>query len=138
MGWLDVCLSSIQPVTTYLIVLMLTLNPKGETNLDASGKDIDGPTPTTFYRRQADMAAFVSRTIGFASVWAIIGAALQCSAMNPEWMYCGTGLLLHVLEQLKLTEPSACFQWHRHRYSQRNHPSLGNRNGLPYISWCLW
>lgn len=39
-------------------------------------------------------------TIGFGSVWAIIGAILQCSAMNAEWMFCarvfngiGTGLL---------------------------------------------
>ena len=39
-------------------------------------------------------------TIGFASVWTIIGAALQCSAQNAAWMYCarvftgtGTGLL---------------------------------------------
>lgn len=28
-------------------------------------------------------------TIGFASVWAIIGASLQCSAQNASWMFCG-------------------------------------------------
>ena len=39
-------------------------------------------------------------TIGFASVVAIIGACLQCSAQNSEWMFCarvfngiGTGIL---------------------------------------------
>ncbi|KAF7180082.1 hypothetical protein CNMCM7691_009248 [Aspergillus felis] len=39
-------------------------------------------------------------TIGLGAVWSIIGACLQCSAQNAEWMYCarvfngiGTGLL---------------------------------------------
>ncbi|KAK5167443.1 uncharacterized protein LTR77_007142 [Saxophila tyrrhenica] len=39
-------------------------------------------------------------TIGFGALWAIVGAALQCSAMNAEWMFCarvfngvGTGIL---------------------------------------------
>ncbi|KAI6834550.1 general substrate transporter [Hortaea werneckii] len=39
-------------------------------------------------------------TIAFATVWAIVGAALQCSAMNADWMFCarvfngvGTGIL---------------------------------------------
>lgn len=30
------------------------------------------------------------KTIAFGCVWAIIGASLQCSAMNPDWMICGT------------------------------------------------
>lgn len=29
------------------------------------------------------------RTIAAGSVWAILGAALQCSAMNHNWMICG-------------------------------------------------
>lgn len=40
------------------------------------------------------------RTIAFGCVWAIIGASLQCSAMNHKWMICaravngiGTGIL---------------------------------------------
>ena len=28
-------------------------------------------------------------TIGFASLWAIVGATLQCSAQNADWMFCG-------------------------------------------------
>ncbi|RMZ23355.1 hypothetical protein D0859_12608 [Hortaea werneckii] len=39
-------------------------------------------------------------TIAFATLWAIVGAALQCSAMNADWMFCarvfngvGTGIL---------------------------------------------
>ncbi|KAK4551623.1 hypothetical protein LTR86_011047 [Recurvomyces mirabilis] len=39
-------------------------------------------------------------TIGIASVWAIVGAILQCSAQNANWMFCarvfngiGTGIL---------------------------------------------
>lgn len=39
-------------------------------------------------------------TIGFGAAWAIIGACLQCSAQNAEWMFCarvfngvGTGIL---------------------------------------------
>lgn len=27
--------------------------------------------------------------IGFAALWAIVGATLQCSAQNAEWMFCG-------------------------------------------------
>ena len=40
------------------------------------------------------------KTMAVASIWTIIGAALQCSAQNPEWMFCarvftglGTGML---------------------------------------------
>lgn len=29
------------------------------------------------------------KTIGFACVWAIIGAVLQCSSQNADWMFCG-------------------------------------------------
>lgn len=29
------------------------------------------------------------RTIGVGAIWAIVGAALQCSAMNHNWMICG-------------------------------------------------
>jgi len=29
-------------------------------------------------------------TIGIATLWAIIGATLQCSAQNANWMFCGT------------------------------------------------
>lgn len=39
-------------------------------------------------------------TIGFASVWAIVGATLQCSSQDANWMFCarvfngiGTGIL---------------------------------------------
>ncbi|RMY19458.1 hypothetical protein D0867_04670 [Hortaea werneckii] len=39
-------------------------------------------------------------TIAFATLWAIVGAALRCSAMNADWMFCarvfngvGTGIL---------------------------------------------
>lgn len=39
-------------------------------------------------------------TIGFGCIWTIIGATLQCSAMNADWMFCarvftgiGTGIL---------------------------------------------
>ena len=39
-------------------------------------------------------------TIGFAALWAIVGATLQCSAQNANWMICarvfngiGTGIL---------------------------------------------
>ncbi|KAK3670542.1 hypothetical protein LTR78_009646 [Recurvomyces mirabilis] len=28
-------------------------------------------------------------TIGFAALWAIIGACLQCSSQNASWMFCG-------------------------------------------------
>ncbi|KAI0480898.1 general substrate transporter [Xylariaceae sp. FL0804] len=40
------------------------------------------------------------RTIAFGAAWAVVGAALQCSAMNHDWMICaravngiGTGIL---------------------------------------------
>lgn len=29
------------------------------------------------------------KTIGAGAIWAIVGAALQCSAMNHNWMICG-------------------------------------------------
>jgi len=29
------------------------------------------------------------KTIALASVWAIIGATLQTSAQNADWMFCG-------------------------------------------------
>lgn len=39
-------------------------------------------------------------TIGFGAVWTIVGAVLQCSAQNADWMFCarvftgiGTGIL---------------------------------------------
>ena len=39
-------------------------------------------------------------TIGFGAVWTIVGAILQCSAQNADWMFCsrvftgiGTGIL---------------------------------------------
>jgi len=39
-------------------------------------------------------------TIGFASLWAIVGATLQCSSQDANWMFCarvfngiGTGIL---------------------------------------------
>ncbi|KAK0259509.1 hypothetical protein LTS09_005860 [Friedmanniomyces endolithicus] len=28
-------------------------------------------------------------TIGIATLWAIVGATLQCSAQNANWMFCG-------------------------------------------------
>ncbi|KAK5699403.1 hypothetical protein LTR17_023250 [Elasticomyces elasticus] len=34
------------------------------------------------------------RTIGIAALWAIIGAALQCSSQNASWMFCGMGAIL--------------------------------------------
>jgi hypothetical protein len=44
------------------------------------------------------------RTIAFGAAWAILGAALQCSAQNHVWMICarlingwGTGVLVSVL-----------------------------------------
>lgn len=40
------------------------------------------------------------KTVAFGAIWAIVGASLQCSAMNPNWMICaravngiGTGIL---------------------------------------------
>ena len=30
------------------------------------------------------------KTIALGAVWAILGASLQCSAMNKDWMICGT------------------------------------------------
>lgn len=35
-------------------------------------------------------------TIAVGSVWAVVGAVLQCSAMNSDWMFCGKPLSLHV------------------------------------------
>jgi MFS family permease len=29
------------------------------------------------------------KTIAFGCIWAIVGASLQCSAMNHKWMICG-------------------------------------------------
>lgn len=29
------------------------------------------------------------KTIAFGAAWAIVGAALQCSAQNADWMICG-------------------------------------------------
>ena len=29
-------------------------------------------------------------TIGVACIWSIVGASLQCSAQNADWMFCGT------------------------------------------------
>jgi len=29
------------------------------------------------------------KTIALASAWAIVGATLQCSAQNANWMFCG-------------------------------------------------
>lgn len=29
-------------------------------------------------------------TIGVGAIWSIIGACLQCSAQNANWMYCGS------------------------------------------------
>ncbi len=29
------------------------------------------------------------KTIALASAWAIVGAILQCSAQNANWMFCG-------------------------------------------------
>ena len=29
------------------------------------------------------------KTIALASAWAIVGATLQCSAQNADWMFCG-------------------------------------------------
>jgi MFS family permease len=33
------------------------------------------------------------KTIGVGAAWAIVGAALQCSAMNHNWMICGKGMM---------------------------------------------
>jgi len=33
------------------------------------------------------------KTIAFGSVWAILGASLQCSAQNANWMICGKWIL---------------------------------------------
>ena len=47
-------------------------------------------------------------TIAFATLWAIVGAALQCSAQNADWMFCarvfngiGTGILNAITPQFK-------------------------------------
>lgn len=29
------------------------------------------------------------KTIAFGALWAIVGAILQCSSQNHEWMICG-------------------------------------------------
>lgn len=29
------------------------------------------------------------KTIALASAWAVVGATLQCSAQNANWMFCG-------------------------------------------------
>ena len=29
------------------------------------------------------------KVIALGSIWAVFGAALQCSAQNPTWMICG-------------------------------------------------
>lgn len=31
------------------------------------------------------------KTIALGTIWAIIGASLQCSAQNANWMICGKG-----------------------------------------------
>ena len=33
-------------------------------------------------------------TIGVACIWSIIGATLQCSAQNADWMFCGMSIPL--------------------------------------------
>ena len=36
------------------------------------------------------------KTIALASVWAIIGATLQCSSENANWMFCGEFHLVYI------------------------------------------
>lgn len=32
-------------------------------------------------------------TIGMGTIWSVVGACLQCSAQNANWMYCGSFIL---------------------------------------------
>lgn len=48
------------------------------------------------------------KTIAFGAGWTIIGAALQASAQNSDWMICGTRSSPHRVDH-PLTEASPCF-----------------------------
>ena len=40
------------------------------------------------------------KTIGLGAAWAVLGASLQCSAMNKNWMICGMLMLRAVVRRL--------------------------------------
>lgn len=70
------------------------------------------------------------RTIAFGSAWAIVGAALQCAAMNPEWMICckfDTGSIASWIGMLTwVTNASPGCERYRNRCSQCYCPCLGD------------
>lgn len=64
-------------------------------------------------------------TIGFACLWTIVGAALQASAMNAEWMFCGRSVRGDLCSP-NTDGPSSRLQRHWNRNSQCHHPCMGH------------
>lgn len=69
------------------------------------------------------------KTIASGALWAMVGAALQCSAQNHSWMICGKASIVSTpFLFFLLTEFSALHQRNRNRSSQRYCACVGNRN----------
>lgn len=69
------------------------------------------------------------KTIGLGAFWAVIGATLQCSAMNAPWMICGMSPVFQKPSRyLILMLFSSSYQRLGHWHSELYCSSLGNRN----------
>lgn len=73
------------------------------------------------------------KSIAVGAVWAILGASLQCSAQNHDWMICGKWYSQQQRHELKLRLYSAFRQRNRYRYSERDRPCLGYGDGRAHF-----
>ena len=64
------------------------------------------------------------KVMALGSVWGVVGASLQCSAMNPNWMICGKAARL-CPQNTKAYANSTFGQRRWHWDAQRHCSSLG-------------
>ena len=70
------------------------------------------------------------KSIAAGALWAVVGASLQCSAQNHNWMICGKWKAYAVggretIENLEADDYSSLYQRHRYWYTQCNRACVG-------------
>lgn len=80
------------------------------------------------------------KSIAAGAVWAIVGASLQCSAQNHDWMICGSFNLQTVVSfrTAELILFSAFYQRYWYWNFERHCSSLGYGDSRAYLSRSIY
>lgn len=68
------------------------------------------------------------KSIAAGALWAVFGAALQCSAQNHNWMICGKTQASEKFFTAKADKYSALHQRYRNGYFECHCACMGHRN----------